>query len=120
MADSYVMEMVQVNSSNFSDDDKNVDFSAANIQIKTLDDSDGCCVRCYNAVWLDGRWIKLDARWNKMGVNMQFSLYGPILAFPIHLEYGEYFWQGIYAAPHAETMHILKQWNASSGIFRTS
>ena len=35
------------------------------------------------------RWIRLDARGNKKGVNAQFSLEAEQLAFPIRLEKGE-------------------------------
>ena len=73
------------------------------------DDREGYCVHAYNAVWLDGRWIKLDARGNKPGLNAQFSLNEPLLAFPCRPQYDEYFWPGIYAAPHEETMKMLKQ-----------
>jgi len=73
------------------------------------DDSAGYCVHCYNAVLLDGRWIKLDARGNKPGVNAGFSLEEPILAFSCRPQYDEYFWPGIYATPHAETMAMLEQ-----------
>ena len=73
------------------------------------DDSEGYCVHCYNAVWLDGHWVKLDARGNKPGVNAQFSLDEPILAFPCRKQYQEYIWPGIYANPHAETMTMLEQ-----------
>ena len=38
------------------------------------DDSAGYCVHCYNAVFLDGHWVKIDARGNKPGVDAQFSL----------------------------------------------
>jgi len=73
------------------------------------DDSAGYCVHCFNAVLLDGRWIKLDARGNKPGVNAQFSLDEPVLAFPCRPQYDEYFWPGIYAMPHNETMRMLGQ-----------
>jgi transglutaminase-like putative cysteine protease len=73
------------------------------------DDSAGYCVHAYNAVWLDGRWIKLDARGNKTGVNAQFSLDAPVLAFLSRSQYDEYFWKGIYANPHAETMAMLER-----------
>jgi len=49
------------------------------------DDSKGYCVHCFNAVRLDGRWIKIDARGNKAGVDARFSLNKPILAFPCRL-----------------------------------
>lgn len=72
------------------------------------DDSLGYCVHAYNAVFVEGKWIKLDARGNKQGVNAQFSIDKPILAFPIRAEYDEYFWKGIYAIPHMATMKMLE------------
>jgi transglutaminase-like putative cysteine protease len=73
------------------------------------DDLSGYVVHCYNAVYIGGRWIKVDARGNKPGVNAQFSLGEPILAFPCRSEYDEYFWHGIFATPHEATMQILKR-----------
>lgn len=73
------------------------------------DDSMGYCVHAFNAVCLDGSWIKLDARGNKEGINAQFSLEEPVLAFPPRQGYDEYFYPGIYAAPHAATMAMLEQ-----------
>lgn len=73
------------------------------------DDSLGYCVHCYNAIYLDNKWIKVDARGNKKGVNAQFSLEKPILAFPIRKEYDEYYWKGIYANPHSATMKMLQK-----------
>jgi len=72
------------------------------------DDAQGYCVHCYNAVWLDGRWVRLDARGNTNGKNAQFSLGEPVLAFPCRPQYQEYFWPGIYANPHAATMRVLE------------
>jgi len=66
-------------------------------------------VHCYNAIYLNGHWIKVDARGNKPGINAQFSLGEPILAYPCHPEYDEYFFPGIYAAPHEATMQMLKR-----------
>ena len=82
------------------------------------DDSAGYCVHCYNAVWLDGRWIKLDARGNKAGVNAQFSLDKPILAFHSRSGYDEYFWPGIYTSPHKETMRMLEQADSLAYIIK--
>ncbi len=73
------------------------------------DDSLGYCVHGYNAVLIGDRWIKLDARGNKPGVNAQFSLKEPILAFPIRAEYDEYFWKGIYSTQNAACMQMLEQ-----------
>jgi transglutaminase-like putative cysteine protease len=82
------------------------------------DDSAGYCVHCYNAVVLEGRWIKLDARGNKTGVNAQFSLNEPVLAFPCRPQYDEYLWTGIYVAPHIETMRMLEQANSLEYIIK--
>lgn len=73
------------------------------------DDSLGYCVHCYNAVFVDNHWIKVDARGNKNGINAQFSLGEPTLAFPIRDKYDEYFWDGIYAKPHLDTMKMLEK-----------
>jgi len=75
------------------------------------DDSIGYVVHCYNAIYIAGlnKWIKVDARGNKAGVNAQFSLTEPILAFPCRPEYDEYFWDGIYAEPHKDTMQMLEK-----------
>ena len=72
------------------------------------DESLGYCVHCYNAVYVENKWIKLDARGNTNGTDAQFSLDQPRLAFPNRKEYDEYFWTGIYATPHEETMQMLK------------
>jgi len=73
------------------------------------DDSIGYAVHCYNAIYIDGHWIKVDARGNKPGINAQFSLDTPVLAFPCRPEYDEYFWPGIYAVPHVATMQVLER-----------
>jgi transglutaminase-like putative cysteine protease len=73
------------------------------------DDSLGYCVHAYNAVYLENNWIRLDARGNKAGVEAQFSLTEPILAFANRQEYDEYDWPGIYANPHQPTMLMLEK-----------
>lgn len=71
------------------------------------DDSLGYCVHAYNAVFIKDKWIKLDARGNKQGVNACFLIDDPVLAYPIRKEYDEYFWKGIYSSPHMATMKML-------------
>lgn len=73
------------------------------------DESRGYCVHGYNAIMLDRHWVKVDPRGNKQGVNAQFSLEKPILAFPCRPEYDEYFFEGIYAVPDTETMKLLER-----------
>lgn len=43
----------------------------------------------YVFVYLDAKWIKLDARGNKEGINAEFSLAEPVMAFKIRPESGE-------------------------------
>lgn len=71
------------------------------------DDSIGYGIHAYNAVFLDNKWIKLDARGNKKGVNAQFSMSEPILAFPVREEYDECYYNGIYAYSHSPSMQML-------------
>ncbi|MDR0981243.1 MAG: transglutaminase family protein [Methanocalculaceae archaeon] len=73
------------------------------------DDAEGYCLHCFNAVFLAGRWIYLDARGNTNGKNAQFSPDGPKLAYPSLPGYEECFFSGIYAAPHAATMAVLEK-----------
>lgn len=47
-----------------------------------------------------GRWIRLDARGNKPGVDARFSLEGERLAFPIRPQYGEVDYPLIYTSAH--------------------
>lgn len=71
------------------------------------DDSLGYCLHCYNAVYLEGKWIELDARGNKPGVDAQFSLNERKLAFMSREEYDEYFLEGIFDKPDEATMERL-------------
>ena len=73
------------------------------------DDSMGYCVHAFNAVHVDGKWIKLDARGNKPGIETRFSMQEPSLAFECRPEFDEHFWKGIYAKPHPATMRALEE-----------
>ncbi len=61
----------------------------------------GYCIHALNAVYVASRqkWIRLDARGNKPGIDAQFSLGEERLAFPVRLEYGEVDYGINYAAP---------------------
>jgi len=83
------------------------------------DDLKGHIVHCYNAIYIGGRWIRVDARGNKPGVNTKFSLDEPALAFSCRPEYDEYLWPGIYASPHTETMQALDRAKNLRDVFAT-
>lgn len=72
------------------------------------DDTKGYCLHCFNAIMIDNKWIKVDARGNTKGINAQFSINIPILAFENRPQYDEYFFDGIFAKPDTLTMEILR------------
>jgi len=71
----------------------------------------GYCIHGLNAVYLNTleRWIRLDARGNKEGVNAQFSIDEEKLAFPIREKYDETEYPIIYTKPNANNIAALKQ-----------
>lgn len=83
-------------------------FSFQRITYAAQDESMGYCTHAFNAVYLGGRWVKLDARGNKPGIDAQFSLGEPILAYPPRPQFAEFLYPGIYAAPQPVTMRKLE------------
>jgi transglutaminase-like putative cysteine protease len=81
------------------------------------DASIGYCAHCFNAIYVKEKWIKVDARGNTKGINAQFSLDNPILAFTNRKQYDEYFWNGIYAFPHMDTMKMLEDAKNIQDVF---
>lgn len=73
------------------------------------DDRRGYCLHAYSAIWLGGKWIKVDARGNTSGIHARFSLTEPILAFANRPQYVEYSYKGIFAQPDRETMNLLER-----------
>lgn len=73
------------------------------------DDSLGYCVHGFVAAYIENHWVKLDPRGNKSYVNAQFDLNKPSYAYPPRKEYDEYFFPGLYANSHKETMQILEK-----------
>ncbi|PKM76921.1 MAG: transglutaminase [Firmicutes bacterium HGW-Firmicutes-15] len=71
----------------------------------------GYCIHALNAVYLKSleRWIRLDCRGNKTGVDAQFSIYEEKLAFPIRKHYDEKDYPIIYKNPNPITISTLTQ-----------
>jgi len=71
----------------------------------------GYCIHALNGVYLSSldRWIRLDARGNKAGVDAQFSIDEEKLAFSVRDYYGEINYPAIYSKPHPKTMQTLKE-----------
>jgi len=69
----------------------------------------GHCVHALNAVWIASRqrWVRLDARGNRPGVDAQFSLDAERLAFAVRPEYGEVDYGIIHAEPPPEITRAL-------------
>ncbi len=69
----------------------------------------GYCVHALNAVYLSEleKWIRLDTRGNKEGINAQFSVDNEHLAFPIRKYYDEKNYEIIYMDPVEKTMETL-------------
>lgn len=63
------------------------------------------------------RWIRLDARGNKAGVNAQFSLDEEYLAFPIRTEKGEEDGFTIYPNPDTKVLERLKNYNTRTELW---
>ncbi|KIL11602.1 transglutaminase-like domain-containing protein [Bacillus safensis] len=71
----------------------------------------GYCIHALNAVFLHSlnKWIRLDSRGNKTGIDAQFSLDHERLAFHTQQEIDEVDYPLIYVKPHPKTMSILKE-----------
>lgn len=72
-----------------------------------------------NGVYLReyGKWIRLDARGNKPGVNAHFSIDSEMLAFPIRPEKGEVDVPVIYADPDTEIVKTLQSYGLRSELW---
>ncbi|MEJ9226143.1 transglutaminase-like domain-containing protein [Priestia megaterium] len=72
----------------------------------------GYCIHALNAVYIksEERWIRLDARGNKEGVQADFSLKKEKVAFPVNSARGEVDYSLIYTKPHKKTMNVLSQY----------
>ncbi len=77
----------------------------------------GYCIHALNAVYIRelNKWIRLDARGNKAGVNAEFSLDREQLAFPIRTEYDEIDYKTVYAEPLKMTMDVLE--NSTDALY---
>jgi transglutaminase-like putative cysteine protease len=72
----------------------------------------GYCIHALNAVYFKSlnKWVRLDARGNKEGINAQFSINEEKLAFPINEEFDEKDYPVIYVNPHPKTIAVLEEY----------
>jgi 23S rRNA maturation mini-RNase III len=85
-----------------------------------LDDSDFPYLTLHglNVVFIEKKWIRLDARGNKTNVNAQFSLEREQLAFSVRPEKGEEDISGIFAVPDANVVNALTQNKTAESLWR--
>lgn len=71
----------------------------------------GYCIHALNAVFLEsiGKWIRIDARGNKPGIDAQFSIDEERLAFTVQENLDEKNYPIIYIEPHHKTITTLKE-----------
>jgi hypothetical protein len=70
----------------------------------------GFCIHALNTLYLNSqsRWIRVDARGNKRGIDAQFCLEQEKLAFPIREEYGEIDYLVNHPEPHPRIIETLE------------
>lgn len=73
------------------------------------DEKNGYYMHCYNAIYLNGKWIKVDACGRKNGQKTSFHTITPSLAFTPRETYGEYNVKGIYANPNMAAIRVIEQ-----------
>ncbi|MBM7542000.1 transglutaminase-like domain-containing protein [Amphibacillus cookii] len=79
----------------------------------------GYCIHALNAVYFEAlkRWVRIDARGNKPGINAQFSTVKEQLAFAIQPDYDEIDYPTIYAWPNSKTVVVLKKNNNALAMY---
>lgn len=72
---------------------------------------DGYSIHALNTIYLQSlnKWIRLDTRGNKPGVDAQFSTDKEKLAFTVREKLDEKDYPMNYVEPHSQTIDILKQ-----------
>ena len=73
----------------------------------------GYSLHSLNAVYIKSlnKWIRLDARGNKKGVNAQFSTGKEMLAFSVNPEFDEIDYPIIFVEPNRKTIEALRKNN---------
>lgn len=72
-----------------------------------------------NGVYISeyNRWIRLDARGNKEGVNAQFSIDEERLAFPIRPEKGEEDILIVFPEPDVKVLNKMREKKTRTGLW---
>lgn len=80
----------------------------------------GYCIHALNAVYFKTlkKWVRLDARGNKEGIDAQFSTDVEKLAFLVREEFDEKNYPIIYAKPHPKTITVLKKHSNALDMYK--
>jgi transglutaminase-like putative cysteine protease len=83
---------------------------ATGLSYQKLGDGEQTYLHALNTVWLrdQERWIRLDARGNKPGVDARFSIETEYLAFPIRFDRGERDFAEIHDRPLPSALAALR------------
>ena len=82
-------------------------------------DAEGFVLHGFNAVILDGHWLKIDARGNNSRTQVHFSLTRPMLAYPPDASAGETVFPGIHPDPSPAVIRILQAGPDVSSVIRS-
>ena|SRR5579883_2283153 len=84
------------------------------------DPADGYAVHGLTTVYLQDcrKWIRLDARGNKPGVDAQFSVDDEKLAFPVRRDLGEIDYLVNHAEPHPKVVEALTSHQIARDMYR--
>ncbi|SHF98692.1 transglutaminase domain-containing protein [Ornithinibacillus halophilus] len=77
----------------------------------------GYALHGLNAVYLDGKWIRLDPRGNKPGIASEFSVTNEKLAYPIREELDEVDYPYVYSAPLKNVIAAMLQSENCQALF---
>lgn len=82
--------------------------------------ADGYCIHALNAVYVKSinRWIRLDARGNKEGIDAQFEIEDEKLAFCVNVALDEKDYPMIYSKPHPKTLAVLREHTNALDMYR--
>lgn len=82
--------------------------------------ADGHCIHALTTLYLADadRWIRVDARGNKPGVDAQFSLEREQLAFPVRAHEGEIDYRLNASEPHPVIVETLRKHDDALAMYR--
>ncbi|MFF5259404.1 transglutaminase family protein [Actinomadura viridis] len=77
-------------------------------RLRAGDPDGGFVLHGFAAALIDDRWVRLDPRGNKPGIDVAFSADEDRLAYTARPELGETDYPTVYAAPHPAVLDVLK------------